>query len=177
MTDETTSERTALYRLFDADQQLLYVGITKDPKKRWRTHAQWARSSWWPSVTRKVVEWFPDREAADLAETAAINSEKPLHNLAKRERPGGPAPYFCPEIDWGWQEKRSITEQVADILRREIQEGRYAVGDPMPTRLDLKERFGMAPATAQKSLSILAKEGLTHQPGPKRRFICGPPSS
>lgn len=72
-----SAERTALYRLYDADGRLLYVGIAQDPEKRWSQHSRTKRATWWPLVARKTVEWFPNREAADAAETIAINNEKP----------------------------------------------------------------------------------------------------
>jgi predicted GIY-YIG superfamily endonuclease len=38
-------ERTALYRLYDATDQLLYVGISTNPEERWKTHTM--LKSWW----------------------------------------------------------------------------------------------------------------------------------
>ena len=32
------ADRTALYRLYDAEDQLLYIGITSYPPKRWTEH-------------------------------------------------------------------------------------------------------------------------------------------
>jgi transcriptional regulator with XRE-family HTH domain len=72
-------ERTALYRFYDIDDQLLYVGITDNIPARWEGHARNKR--WWSDVVRKVVEWHDDREAAALAEIAAIVAERPLYNV------------------------------------------------------------------------------------------------
>ncbi len=38
--------RTALYRLYDEHNQLLYVEVTSDPNRRWETHR--AEKDWWP---------------------------------------------------------------------------------------------------------------------------------
>jgi predicted GIY-YIG superfamily endonuclease len=75
------SERTAVYRLFDARSGLLYIGIAKNFGRRWQQHS--AAKPWWPQVQRQTVDWYPDREMADEAETLAIADEKPLYNIAK----------------------------------------------------------------------------------------------
>jgi predicted GIY-YIG superfamily endonuclease len=80
--------RTAVYRLYGADDQLLYIGCTDDPESRWVQHA--GDKSWWPKVTRKAVEWRDTREEALAAEAAAIAGEAPewnwTHNRIGRER-------------------------------------------------------------------------------------------
>ncbi|MDX3183512.1 GIY-YIG nuclease family protein [Streptomyces sp. ME02-7008A-1] len=69
---------TTLYRLFDGDDQLLYVGTSVDPQNRWEQHAR--EKLWWSAVARATVEWHPDRTSAMAAERAAIKAEEPLHN-------------------------------------------------------------------------------------------------
>lgn len=75
--------RTALYRLFDAEGRLLYVGIAFDPPDRWRGHAR--EKSWWPDVVERRVEWHETRHAAGAAEISAIQTEKPLYNVRDAE--------------------------------------------------------------------------------------------
>lgn len=75
--------RTALYRFFDADDVLLYVGITADIHKRWKTHA--GVKPWWGDVTQQTVHWYDDRPTAEAAERIAIATEKPRYN--KRDLP------------------------------------------------------------------------------------------
>ena len=82
------AERTALYRLRDCAGVLLYIGITHDPEARWRAHA--ATKAWWSEVTRKEVEWHPDRCCAEAAEVAAIRAELPRHNVD--DSPTAPCP-------------------------------------------------------------------------------------
>jgi hypothetical protein len=72
------NQRTALYRLYDADGVLLYVGITKNTEQRWAAHKKY--KSWWPKVARRGVAWLDSRPSALLAEHIAIISEHPLHN-------------------------------------------------------------------------------------------------
>jgi hypothetical protein len=80
--------RTALYRLFDCDGKLLYVGITCNVDSRMSSHA--SAKPWWGHVVRQDVEWFPDRPTALAAEVNAIVSEAPAHNV--RDSPWAPKP-------------------------------------------------------------------------------------
>lgn len=73
-------ERTALYRHYDADGVLLYVGIAVDPAMRFKTHAK--QAPWTAFAARHEGEWFATREEAAEAERAAIRDERPLFNKA-----------------------------------------------------------------------------------------------
>lgn len=67
-----------LYRFWNGDQ-LLYVGITSDPGRRWRQHHK--SKLWWGDVTAATLEHFPTRAELEAAEVAAIHAERPLHNV------------------------------------------------------------------------------------------------
>jgi predicted GIY-YIG superfamily endonuclease len=69
----------SVYRLFDADDRLLYVGCSGDLNKRLRDHR--CKTDWFPAVARTTVEAFPTREEALAAELEAIHSEAPAHNM------------------------------------------------------------------------------------------------
>ena len=75
----------SLYRFYDEDDRLLYVGITTQACARWAAHA--GDKEWFPTVVRATVEHFADRESAAAAEKAAIRTEKPLHNIRHTDRP------------------------------------------------------------------------------------------
>ncbi|WP_425387384.1 GIY-YIG nuclease family protein [Embleya scabrispora] len=79
--------RTAGYRLFDLDDVLLYVGISVDPRKRFRGHRYGNKRSkpkeWWPRVASTRIEWFDSRPQAESAESFAVVTEYPRHNKAK----------------------------------------------------------------------------------------------
>lgn len=75
---------TAVYRLYDADGVLLYIGMTRNPKQRWKDHRK--EMLWWPEVTEKKLTWYDTRWAAWDAELTAIPSESPRYNLGS-ERP------------------------------------------------------------------------------------------
>jgi hypothetical protein len=79
---ELTDEPTALYRLYGASGELLYVGITKDLTVRFSQHA--AEKWWWPQVASKTAMLYGSREDALEAEAAAILAESPVHNIAGR---------------------------------------------------------------------------------------------
>lgn len=76
MTEST--DRTALYRFFNADERLLYIGISGDPDYRWGQHK--ADKPWIGEVAMRVIEWLPTRAEAEAAELAAIRTERPLYN-------------------------------------------------------------------------------------------------
>lgn len=71
--------RYALYRFFDAQGALLYIGRTNDMNRRGDHHAR--NQGWWPDVARCTVEFLADFEALVDAEIAAILAEKPRHNI------------------------------------------------------------------------------------------------
>ena len=75
------NERIAVYKPYDAENALLYVGISKEFGRRWREHASTKR--WWPEARRMTVDWYDDEAEAVQAEVAAINAEHPRHNVAK----------------------------------------------------------------------------------------------
>lgn len=73
------ARRTAVYRLYDADGALLYVGITYDLGRRWTQHAKVQR--WWDAVCTQKIEWHSCREDAEDAERTAIRTEAPKYNI------------------------------------------------------------------------------------------------
>jgi predicted GIY-YIG superfamily endonuclease len=81
------SGRTALYRLYDADRKLLYIGISQNPDVRWGQHSQ--NKPWWSSVEVREIEWHETRALAAAAEKAAIKTEQPYWNLNHAARPIG----------------------------------------------------------------------------------------
>jgi predicted GIY-YIG superfamily endonuclease len=80
-----TPSPTALYRWYDGDDVLLYVGITGDVATRQSSHAK--KSSWAEFAARCAVERFPDRASAEDSERAAIENERPLFNHVHNDSP------------------------------------------------------------------------------------------
>lgn len=80
----------AVYRAYDRDGVLLYVGCSINPDYRRTAHQR--RAPWFPRMTRWVVEWHPNYFAARRAEAAAITSEHPEFNVVLNRRASKPAP-------------------------------------------------------------------------------------
>lgn len=68
-----------LYRFHAADEDLLYVGITNDPGRRFGQHKY--DKEWWLNVARIDMQHFPDRKSLIEAERRAIETERPRHNI------------------------------------------------------------------------------------------------
>lgn len=80
----TDSSPTTLYRLYNADGGLLYVGIAGNPGRRFEQHRQ--DKPWWGSVANIRLEHFPTRDAASEAELKAIRTERPAYNIVGRSQ-------------------------------------------------------------------------------------------
>ena len=83
-------KRTALYRFYDDQGELLYVGITNDPWRRWRQHV--LAKPWYPQVKHQAVTWYGSEPQARKAETRAIRAERPKFNIAGALKP--PSRFF-----------------------------------------------------------------------------------
>ena len=77
---------TDLYRFFDANDRLLYVGISFSAVARASQHR--SEKDWWSDVARMDVEHLPSRAAAEQAERDAIRAESPLHNVVHNQSAG-----------------------------------------------------------------------------------------
>ncbi len=71
-----------LYRHFDDAGALLYIGVSLNSINRLSQHQN--GSHWFEKIARVEIEQFDSRPAALEAETNAIASEQPLHNIQKR---------------------------------------------------------------------------------------------
>lgn len=83
---------TEVYRCFDADDHLLYIGMTCMPTERMRQHRR--TSPWFQQVARVDLETYPSRGAAKDAEREAIRSERPRHNKQVPSLPALPPMRF-----------------------------------------------------------------------------------
>lgn len=68
----------AVYRFFDRDGALLYVGIAWNPGRRWERHKR--ESPWFGKARSARVDVYSSEKEALTAERFAIRDEKPLHN-------------------------------------------------------------------------------------------------
>lgn len=67
-----------LYRCFDLDGQLLYVGITDNVDRRKKEHSK--DKHWWRDVSRVTRMAFQTRTEALWAEWAVISTCNPIYN-------------------------------------------------------------------------------------------------
>jgi len=70
---------TAVYRWYDANDQLLYVGVSFDLGTRFASH-RYGNDNW-QQVRRIELEWFDSRRGALEAEARAIATEHPMWNV------------------------------------------------------------------------------------------------
>jgi predicted GIY-YIG superfamily endonuclease len=148
VSERPANEPTALYRLYDANNALLYLGITWDPD--WRMKGHLLDKEWMHLVVRRTVEWYPDRPSALAAEAAATETEKPLHDSSWRRTDHDDKP------QWRDIEGRKA---VIDGLTREIREGAYQDGTVLMTGA-VAEQFGVARATASAAMRELHNRGV-----------------
>ena len=71
-----------VYRAYNADGALLYVGCTVDPASRMRNH--YLNTEWWFAAKRFTFEHFDTEADAKAAEVAAIQTEFPRWNVRDR---------------------------------------------------------------------------------------------
>jgi len=80
-----------LYRFFNAAGELLYVGITANPGRRFGEHS--ADKLWWDTVANVTIETFSNGLELRRAEKRAIENERPKHNVIHNRRNKRPRPY------------------------------------------------------------------------------------
>lgn len=149
-------EKTALYRLYDANGRLLYVGITDNPKIRFEDHRTYKH--WWHMVDDETVEWFDTRRDAALTEAQAILEEKPAYNRFY-DRVAGIWTSHEPEPEADYEAQQ---ETVYMALRARIEDGTYPVGSVIPRQHETCAEFGVANATVSGSYGRLRKQGFIH---------------
>lgn len=69
----------ALYRHFDCNGRLLYIGMTNNPDVRIRSHKR--QSRWYGAIAAVTVEWITGFSKVCEAEVNAIKNEAPMYNV------------------------------------------------------------------------------------------------
>lgn len=157
---------TALYRLYDVDGHLLYVGISNDPEARWRSHL-YGIAQWPARAVRRTDEWFASRAEAEAAEYAAIKIEEPIfngtHNFVEVD--------FSPEV---WQSPitgRDRRAAIASRIQQELTCGAWGPGMRIPSAGRMAEVSGVSRSTATKALGQFIKAGLLAMHGGRGVFV------
>ena len=79
------SNLNILYRIFDSQRNLLYVGATTNPSFRFSCHAH--TRPWWNEASEIKLQHFGSPEELTEAELAAIRNENPRFNLMHSRKP------------------------------------------------------------------------------------------
>lgn len=104
-------EPAAVYRLWDASGNLLYIGSAYDPDHRCKSHQ---KKPWWPEVASRTEEWFTNRGAAYTEELKAIAVEGSKYN--EMGTPG----YVAPQTDK--LKQRNALARIRNLLVRQCDE-------------------------------------------------------
>ena len=72
-------KKQLLYRYYNKENELLYVGVTADNTKRESQHRR--DSFWFGEIATAKYEYFDSRQEVLQAEAEAIENEKPKHNV------------------------------------------------------------------------------------------------
>ncbi|MEU9470456.1 GntR family transcriptional regulator [Streptomyces avermitilis] len=146
-------ERTALYRLYGADDTLLYVGISLEPDQRLKKH-RWTQR-WGDLIARQEIEWFDTWAAAESAERQAVQVERPIHN-GTHNHPL--APFVA--ADWPTiPGRRGKVAALAALIVKEIDQGRWKPGMMIPKSRDLAGATGMSRNAAVNAIRELDRAG------------------
>lgn len=163
-------ERVSVYRFFNKEGELLYVGMSRDPDKRERAHSRNAADTWYPKAVRRNIVWYNDRIAAEKAEMEAITNESPLFNIQGN---------FYGSYDWQRRfDQRKIRMKAlmrgstqplyrltADLFRVDIETGRLPGGTKLEKPEVYGEPLGISGVTVKAGLDLLVEEVLLRSVG------------
>lgn len=63
--------------------------------------------------------------------------------------------------------------QLANILRRQIADGRFRAGDQLPSEAQLVQCYGISPMTVRRSINLLADQGVVSTAQGRGTFVRG----
>lgn len=157
-----TNQPVCVYRVYDSEDRVLYVGATANPKQRMGIHR--SSSDWWPLHARYEEQWFDNSNEASAAEEQAIRELKPPFNKAGLDRK-----YVPHDMDRYWvvrdgvryprgeipdAERVSLQEKVEerDEARQELIAAVKAAKDAGGSIRDIAELTGRSTNTIQRWL-------------------------
>jgi predicted GIY-YIG superfamily endonuclease len=145
---------TCLYRHFDKEGALLYVGVSLSAVQRLSQHRD--GSHWFAEIATVKIEPFKDRKEALAAEREAILKENPRHNL---KRPSVKEVRTAEDVQ--------ADKSRADLVRRLVQ------FNPMYSAAEAARALGVGDS-AIKRLWDTGELGYVRLPSnPARRYATG----
>lgn len=120
-----------LYRHYDKDGKLLYVGVSNNFEFRTQSHRY--TSVWYEQIVRFTVDIYEDRKSVLKAEDLAIKNEEPLYNRPpgkKLPRPMGTDKVFILRLprdlktfftEHAKKERRSLNSEIILMLDKAYQ--------------------------------------------------------
>lgn len=91
-----------LYRFFDKNKRLLYVGISNNFISRLNQH--YKNADWFSEISFATFEHYASRADVEAAELKAIVSESPIHNKAFSGTYESPFDHFQKIKSWVYSE-------------------------------------------------------------------------
>ncbi|WP_329376101.1 hypothetical protein [Streptomyces sp. NBC_01483] len=141
--------RTAVYRFFGANGELLYLGITHDLQERWGTHER--IQPWWLDVSRREFTWYDTRAEAEEIEATATAVQKPRYDRSGQRTTGG-------EVD---QRLAAEKERAMDAISADIDNGTYPLWRLLPSYGSLSAKYGIPLIGITRALTKLAHDEQT----------------
>ena len=145
---------TTLYRFFDADDLLLYVGISDKPLSRFAQHS--ADKTWWPEVHSIKLWHFATREDAADAERALIAFARPPYNANHVGEPPAAASV------------KGEDARVAEFLRTRLvpdSSARISGPDLYAAYLESLTQPGPAPMSVRRFYAAAVRQGARKRRG------------
>ncbi|MEE1812618.1 GIY-YIG nuclease family protein [Streptomyces sp. BE133] len=136
--------RAAVYRFFDSNEELLYLGITHNIDERWGTHER--IQPWWLDVARREFTWYETRAEAEQIEASATVSEKPRYDRSGQRTTGG-------EVD---RRLNVETERAMQAVAADIDNGTYPLWRVLPSYGALSRKYQIPVVGITRGLSGLA---------------------
>lgn len=140
---------TAVYRFYDSEDCLLYVGMTHDIDERWGTHER--IQPWWLDVSRHEFTWYGTRAEAKQIEATATAVEKPRFDRSGKRTAGGE-----------WNDRLATeTDRAMQAITADIANGAFPLWHVLPPYGDLSRKYGIPLVGITRGLASLAHREKT----------------
>jgi biotin operon repressor/predicted GIY-YIG superfamily endonuclease len=154
--------RTALYRHYSKEDELLYVGISLSAAARLSQHMR--GSAWAGDVTRVAIEYWPDRAHALAAEKAAIQKERPRWNKVYNKGEPAHLKIYVDAIPRLFGLQHGFNRVFLSLASSIDFDGIVVVSAKLKKRI--AETVGCTEKSVSNAIAALVKEGRLHPVGP-----------